>query len=106
MGIGELVKRECRLQADHAMRDGARDQRQTQRERNLARRRHIAAATELIELAAIPQPAQILSLDLVGREKTGRASCRDRVWQAVYITVVAVSLKNKTMKHTTQNRSQ
>src|SRR3546814_13448889 len=31
IGIRALVKSACRLQADHAMRDGARDQRQTDR---------------------------------------------------------------------------
>src|SRR3546814_13021801 len=39
--------------------------------------------------AAQPQPA------LHGRQQIGRASCRERVCQYVYISLVAVSLKKK-----------
>src|SRR3546814_16723528 len=54
-----------------------------------------------------------LSVETVGRlldpqqfaDKIGRASCRERVCQYVEISVVAVSFKKKTKKHTT-NESQ
>src|SRR3546814_14845573 len=47
---------------------------------------------------------RILYWDKFGRPgQIGRASCRERVWQSVYISVVAVALKNK---HTKLNKTE
>src|SRR3546814_1672032 len=54
-----------------------------------AQDRHVLT---MAALAPIVLPALLLEDDDL---EIGRASCRERVWQSVYISVVAVSLKKK-----------
>src|SRR3546814_12526959 len=61
---------------------------------------HVAAEAERLGAPAVLAVEADLS---VAAEQIGRASCRERVCQYVYISVVAVSLKQNTVVHVTRS---
>src|SRR3546814_19310095 len=66
------------------------------------------ARANRIDRVVIDSPAARLGIVTTGKSyldvlQIGRASCRERVCQYVYISVVAVSLKKKRYRHNAQN---
>src|SRR3546814_12874718 len=81
-----------------------------------SRPRHVGRHLGPRPLAGLGSAASRATVPRSGRRKSqptnaqgaeiGRASCRERVWQYVYISVVAVPLKKQQKKNQTNNQTQ